>query len=464
MNRLLKYFVISSFKRLSTIVIPVISLVIFILFSWIISMSFSGTITNGYNIILLFIMSSIYMAIKVNTLFKESISSGMELMYITRGTTRIQRLLIKYLTLLIHSLFFSIIIGLGAIIAGYIDLDNATDIWKFFASVLIGNIIVSLFVIPIVIFISTFVNNNGLITLSAIISITIPLFDIIIINTTNVNMYDNLKNKSYSSFSKETLSFSNTIFLSSNDQNENEIYNYHKNSIYNEMVYINPWYQISSLYSLFNDDQNKYRNKRWVQKNDLITNDIKNDFYFNINNQKVIPLSNIKKNIIKENLLRKFINDVLLKSNLKIMEDQISNLNLVEQLWFAHLMFNKKNSQTWTTFLQENIVKINNINTLDKYFISNEHEYIDLYDVMLIKELLSEKIINNPKSIGLANFKETIKNPTKYKTVLLSSDDSIKYYSIHDYVDTKIIIIIWIIIILLLNTYVFIFTTKKEIY
>ena len=45
-----------------------------------------------------------------------------------------------------------------------------------------------------------------------------------------------------------------------------------------------------------------------------------------------MPLSNVRKNIIKEKLFKKILDDSLLKNNLRILKTQTSNFSLIQQL------------------------------------------------------------------------------------------------------------------------------------
>ncbi|NQZ29512.1 MAG: ABC transporter permease [Mycoplasmatales bacterium] len=208
-----------------------------------------------------FIVTAIFVAIKALNIFKDSEEDGTELLIVSKPITRFKVVLGKFVSLyslmFLFSMFTFIIVSLITLID-----KNATSMQRieFAASIAFGTLIVQFLLSSIIVFFASVLGKIGTMTLSILIPLIVSIASTILIPMSNskLEVFGNNFTHSYVSKDKNGEFKISKIYgykEYKNDDNDNakkQLKN-HESSWYKTAAYFDVWTQLSSFYSIFQE-------------------------------------------------------------------------------------------------------------------------------------------------------------------------------------------------------------------
>ncbi|TCG11560.1 ABC transporter permease subunit [Mycoplasma todarodis] len=156
-----RYLLRSSFRKLSTILIPLGLALIFggTLGIQIANNKSDAAVIDGllaYFYLFPFVFGPLYVATKAITIFKDGEEDGTELIIVAKPIRRIKIIVAKFMALYVHIIFFSVFIFILGIILGAADHNASTaQKFNFAGSLFIGNLVITIIMSSIITFIAS---------------------------------------------------------------------------------------------------------------------------------------------------------------------------------------------------------------------------------------------------------------------------------------------------------------------
>ncbi|MCR8613148.1 MAG: hypothetical protein NC236_01560 [Mycoplasma sp.] len=463
MHRIFLFHLKQVFWKWSTIFITLISVITYIIISWltikITTDSFLYSTNKKFALIIIFISTVVFISTKINTLFKQPLETNIELFISSKPYSRFKIIFSKFLVLFVVTIFFSLFLMFGSIVVAYLDKNSFTgEKWRFISSILLGTIIISLFVIPIISFFSLFISANGLIAISSLVAVVIPLFNFVAINISgSTEIYNQINKNKFTDANTNYSSvddFSNSnVFMSSGSKLENESYDQHFDSIYNGLVYVDLWHQASIFYGMF-QTKDDYQDKKWIKKTEKFNDP--SALSFTIDGEKITPIFSNVRYSTTEDALQAISNEPLLNSTLISHASEINSMSLMQQLIFVNnLIKQPRNNLPFNIFVQ-NLITSAQSSTLSDF------QLVDKYSYYMWSNLIQEKVINLPNSVGFKT-QDALDNSTRYDLLLVSNNDNIVQFISKPYINSIGLTTFWISLIIIANVTIIYLYTKRDI-
>ena len=289
--------------------------------------------------ILFFIFSITFITRVVNEVWKKPNETGLGSLIVEKPFTKMQLILGGLLSVGILTVGFSLVLFLSDNITIFLDSGKSIDLFIESLSRFFGTVLISFLFASLLFLISSFVSSTGLIYVSKFLAVVIPASSILISLVGEVELETANDYEYYLSTNNKTaeniyLDLSN---IKSEYRQKNELKN-RNNELYKSLVYIDPWYQLSGLYSIFSKKESS--NINWVQdkrkiKSNLSINNIDYSLIFSkqsIQRGKVLNYKNIANSILLNNKRKSIIKQLTNKINKLKFEEQISLMDyLIEE-------------------------------------------------------------------------------------------------------------------------------------
>ncbi len=481
MLRLLRYDLRNIFTRKSTYIIPVIGLILFVF----LHVFFGGKDQDKFGLVFtnsfffyaaMFVLGFIYVIVQVVYTFKKPVEDGTALMMLSRPISKLHRAMMQ-----VGSVFCSIVIfALFWFVSGFLIgvVDPRTDklaLIRFAGSLLFGNILILSIVASIIVFSTTGRSSLSVIIFWTLIAVFIPIISFIIdvkvkvpfAGAENANFY--VASNKVEKVSKDNIDTTKSIDsiyfdgtkstpIDYSQQNSWEAFN---GSWYRNVVWADPWYQLSGLYSMFNESHN-ISDKNWTQKNSAFH--IKDgDLVLNINNHKygvMIKRSSVnpdqildKSNIQKIDSL--FTNTALV-NEIKLHKVALNALPFERQMIFAQHIMEKALVSTIVSDVDGILTTAANSSIEDFSNNTTPYSLFSLYALRNLNALDISKVTNlDTTSLLTKGFNKGL--------VVIKDGDTYNHFIPSDIIPRGWVAFIWIIIFLGVTSVSFYFYSKKEL-
>ncbi|TCG11451.1 ABC transporter permease [Mycoplasma todarodis] len=260
----LQLFLVS--KKISTYIVPVVFAVAFFLMMGIpiiIAKSEGATsalvgsslLNNPLMLMLPFIISALFVAIKALNIFKDSEEDGTELLIVSKPITRLRIVLGKFASLYTLIFLFSIFAFVIVALISLID-SNATSVQRFeyAASIAFGTFIIQVLLSSIIVFFASVLGKIGTMTLSILIPLILSITSVVLIPLSGATLssgggeytYEYVKQDKSGNFKVEKM----YGYRKDRDYSQDRI-DKHEKTWYKSAAYFDVWTQLSSFYSIF---------------------------------------------------------------------------------------------------------------------------------------------------------------------------------------------------------------------
>ncbi len=266
---MLKYMRLQLFlvsKKVSTYIVPVVFAIAFFLMVGVpiiiakgegATQSMLGSeALNPLMLMLPFIISAIFVAIKALNIFKESEENGTELLIVSKPITRFKLVLGKFFSLYSLIFFFSLFVLIVVSLISLID-SNATSLEriKFSFSIAFGTLIIQWLLSSIIVFLASVLGKIGTMTLSILIPLILSITSIVLIPISGSTLSSYGEGEFTHEYIAKDKSGNFEIkkfygYESDHDYSEKRLKK-HGNTWYKSAAYFDVWTQLSSFYSFF---------------------------------------------------------------------------------------------------------------------------------------------------------------------------------------------------------------------
>ncbi len=236
---------------------------------------------NPLMLMLPFIISAIFVAIKALNIFKESEENGTELLIVSKPITRFKIVLGKFFSLYSLIFFFSLFVLIMVSLISLID-SNATSLEriKFSFSIAFGTFIIQWLLSSIIVFLASVLGKIGTMTLSILIPLILSITSIVLIpiSGSTLSSFDNTqyihkyiaKDESGNYEIKKIYGYDAVNDHKNNDDNAKERLIKHGKTWYKTAAYFDVWTQLSSFYSFFqSNDLSPSELSSWSKTNEV---------------------------------------------------------------------------------------------------------------------------------------------------------------------------------------------------
>ncbi len=374
----LQLFLVS--KRISTYVVPaVFALSLFLLIGLPIVLA-GSPLPNKVNsaiLILPFIISAIFVAIKSLNIFKDSEEDGTELLIVSKPITRFRLVLGKFISLYTLIIFFSIFVFAISAFIGSLDEDATTkEILKFATSMAVGTVIIQWLLSSVIVFTASILGKIGTMTVSIVLPLTLAFASPLLVSLSGSTLSGPIDNdfshkyvvqNSNGEWEEKALNGYDTH--AKNVDRLQDVLKSHEKSWYKSAAYFDVWTQLSSFYSIFQTKEvTPSTSSKWVETNEhsMLTDKMDHKLVFELGNKKyyIAP---------KENAEEQFLLNITDASKL-YKEDSTEVAKMLKNMPKALDAFdlkvnvmNKINSLSGTNFLIAN----NDGKAIVSYFLVN---------------------------------------------------------------------------------------------
>ena len=221
--------------------------------------------------VIFFVATIIFVGIVINSIYKHPGENGSSLLLIEKPFSRAE-------------FIYGNLLSVGILIVGYatslfvIDFSTSLiaggDVLDHFLtsiSILIGTILVAFIFASFLLIISLFLSSRGLHFVALGMGLLAPITSIVISVVGNTEL---TRVKTYT-YGDQSMEDSDNIYLDqagkSGEYYQTTELKEYNNDLYGKLVYVDPWYQLSGLYSIFSKDSEQ--NGKWIQESKRIDGD-----------------------------------------------------------------------------------------------------------------------------------------------------------------------------------------------
>ncbi|WP_420330627.1 ABC transporter permease [Mycoplasma todarodis] len=250
-------------KKVSTYLIPVIFAISFFLMVGLPALltqtpkpMINTVLRNPLTLILPFIISAIFVAVKALNIFKDSEDDGTELLIVSKPITRFKLVLGKFASLYTMMFFFSIFTFVFAALIGTADkYASSKQIIEFAASAAFGTFIIQLLLSSIIVFFASVFGKVGTIIVSILVPLILTISSLILVPFSHSQISSDYT-KTYVVQSKEGKFVQKDIYgFEEDDKSARRDIADHEKSWYKTAAYFDVWTQLSSFYSIFQPEK-----------------------------------------------------------------------------------------------------------------------------------------------------------------------------------------------------------------
>ena len=439
MNKLLRYNLSLLLSRWVIYVTPVVSLVAIIVANLLFKKSGSNFMLNNPWIVytLLFFFSVVFVIQSTLLIFQSPKEDMTNSLVFSRAFSKKKIFFSQVVTNLIAIVIYSLFAFLSYfIIALCYEDKSAFEDFKFGISIFIGSIGIMTVFASLVSLTTLFLSSSWISFIWTILAIFIPLGSFV------SNFYLNktfsaVSNAKYISLQEDSKDV-DEIYLDSRGFNNNSqarAYEDIKDNPYYSLAWIDPWYQLSGLYSLFDSRVNE-KDARWTAEKERLNSSLK----LNLNNKEISVLIRQTPEIqTEQDHLNTFRVSKVLSDLVKANEIEISTLTFERQL----LLFKKALDKADENQISNNFLSdLNSVKTTSSDSITYE---VDYYSIQLwnhFKDLFKTTTTDFDLNTMLSQ---------KYSSnfILVPTDLEVSQFVKHPIIEKKYIALIWVGIMLL---------------
>ena len=263
---MIKYMRLQLFlmsKKVSTYLIPAIFAISFFLMVGLPVMLTQTTkpmidtvLKNPLMLILPFIISAIFVAVKALNIFKDSEDDGTELLIVSKPITRFKLVLGKFASLYTMMFFFSIFTFVFAALIGTTDkYASSKQIIEFAASAAFGTFVIQLLLSSIIVFFASVFGKVGTIIVSILVPLILTISSLILVPFSHSQISSNYT-KTYVVQAQDGKFVQKDIYgFKKDDESAKRDITDHEKSWYKSAAYFDVWTQLSSFYSIFQPEK-----------------------------------------------------------------------------------------------------------------------------------------------------------------------------------------------------------------
>ncbi len=422
-----RYLLRSSFRKLSTILIP---LGLALIFGGTLGIQIANNKSDistidgllAYYYLFPFIFGPLYVATKALTIFKDGEEDGTELIIVAKPIKRIKIIFAKFLTLYVHILFFSVFIFLLGIIVAATD-GNASGLQKinFAGSLFVGNLVITIIMSSIITFIASSYGKIATLVTAIMIPFVFSITSFILAPLGNgqivsVGRQENavvIKNNG------DTTYTSNRVY-DKDGKTIKEAIEEQEKGWYKNAAYIDVYQQLIKFYSLFQSKNSSLIDVTSWKKH--VDNEFAKDaMKLNINGKEYSLIY-----FRPEGQKSKAINNDVINSNIQDAKDLYSDKTLWDGM------------NTWDSYktaVTKMAINIKSFEWKDSSERNNELAKIPAFNY-----LLARKYKENSAAFNVAFWK----NPETLSQVgLFESSKGIDYYTETPWVNPIIVYVLW---------------------
>ncbi len=284
MLKLIRFDLRNIFVRKSTYLIPLIE----IIFLVIITLTFSNykygyVLSNNFFIyLLLFFFSIIFIVFQVIFIFKKAENNGMDIFLLSKPISKLSRVVAQIATNISGILFYILFLFFVSLFGGLINPHtNNWQMFMFAGSIALANFIIMSIFSSLIIFGSQWMSTHSIIFTWTIFACFIPIVSSVIQSSSLNTPFDEANEFAYSVTNKNVedtksnyvpkIQSTNSIYFDQinkkkPDSTQLQSWNAYKNSIYDKLAWIDPWYQLSNLYKSDVASNDNLYNRKWIVK------------------------------------------------------------------------------------------------------------------------------------------------------------------------------------------------------
>ena len=403
---------------------------------------------------ILFFSLIIFVGISIVTIYLRPKEDGSLLLITTKSIKK-------------QDIVFGNIISIGLIIAIFVFQEFVFDLLSSFISKnkvsvdfvtsfsrAFGNILIGLIFASFLLLLSSFVKTKSMIFSSLLIAVVVPMSSI------GISLVGNVEMKTANKYKYSGLESDENIFLDLSSE-KGEIYQSQEikergKSSYDTLVYFDPWYQLSSLYSLLSKSENT--NAKWAKNKTKIS---KTNLKINNKNYKIVFSEFSKRKDINNkysDIAKKIISDAAYMRLIKNNSSTLNNFNFQSQINFVNWMIQEQGTivvKNKDVLKELNLIKNNSkINILDN-FSSTTPTSIKLW-----KEMIDKKYFK--KSNNVIKEKSSFRNIGS-QAYMFRKGQTISTFYKDTYLNRYWVFAFWTVISLIMFALVIYFENKKPI-